>query len=125
MPIRRCLSAWLVLAILFAQLATAAYACPASGAAHVPCAASMAADGGAPRLDPAQPGLCLQHCQAPSQTLDQGHSPSVPAPVAIPTLIVEPLAEASVEATVWSAQEIRRDRRPSTPHSVLHCCYRI
>jgi hypothetical protein len=55
----RRLAAWLgILAIVFAQVAVAAYACPALGAAlagpdqHVPC----------PDMDPAQPNLCDRHC---------------------------------------------------------------
>ena len=59
------------MALLFSQIAVAAYACPAMGErqpgaadtmamAGMPCAEMMAA--GVP-LDPEQPTLCMQHCQ--------------------------------------------------------------
>ena len=128
---RRWLAGWLVLATLFTQLATAAYACPtgagtgAEPAVAMPC--GMAMDGGATmaQLDPEQPGLCVQHCQAPSQALDQGHSPSVPAPAAMTALAVAAAPAAVDESVAWASRSLRRDRIPPPPHSILHCCFRI
>jgi hypothetical protein len=72
--LRRLLCGWLGVALLFAQLATAAYACPRSGAgapttvveAHMP-----GCDGQMPTsMDPAQPQLCKAHCERGSQTVN-------------------------------------------------------
>jgi hypothetical protein len=119
LPTRRWLTSWLVLAILFAQVATAAYACPAY---TMPCAMTMA-DGA--QLDPDQPALCLQHCLAPSQALDQGNSVSVAVPAALPALVVELVPRSLSESAAWTTRDRARDRAPPPPHSILHCCYRI
>ena len=82
------------MALLFSQIAVAAYACPAIGEragsadaaamAGMPCAEMMAA--GVP-LDPEQPTLCMQHCQFGSTTQVVDHVPAVFAPVtAFPAL---------------------------------------
>ena len=62
-----------VLAMLFTQLAVAAYACPMEAAASAP--AEGGCDG--PGMDPAQPGLCLAYCERGDQSLDK---PSVVVP---------------------------------------------
>jgi hypothetical protein len=74
----------LSVALLFSQIAVAAYACPAMGEragsadvaamAGMPCAEMMAA--GVP-LDPEQPMLCMQHCQFGSTTQVVDHVPAV------------------------------------------------
>lgn len=75
------LSGWLVALLLYAQLATAAYACPRletamAGAAGTVGTASAAmagmpgCDGDMPALDPDQPQLCKAHCEAGQQTLN-------------------------------------------------------
>jgi hypothetical protein len=72
--LRRMLCGWLGVVLLFAQLATAAYACPRSGAgapttvaaAHMP-----GCDGQMPTsMDPVQPQLCKAHCEQGSQTVN-------------------------------------------------------
>lgn len=77
-PVRqvRWWSIGLILALLFTQLATAAYTCPTDAArgqaelmATMPDCHRMAADS----LDPAQPQLCQAHCQ-------QGNQSPNPAP---------------------------------------------
>jgi hypothetical protein len=78
----RWVCAWLVVVLLFVQLATAAYACPAA-AAVAPTAAAMAGmsgcDGNMPAaMDPGQPQLCKAHCQQGSQTVHP--TPSSDAP---------------------------------------------
>lgn len=77
-PGTRWLCAWLAQVLLFAQLATAAYACPAwrsaateaAGAvapAQGPCEHPAAPDGPAWSMDPDLPQLCRAHCQADAQ----------------------------------------------------------
>ncbi len=71
---RRWLAGWLVLTLLFAQGATAAYSCPLwqrGGSAQVmaDCAemAGMANESGI-GIDTAQPNLCKAHCDAGKQS---------------------------------------------------------
>jgi hypothetical protein len=140
--LRRWLSSWLVLAVLFTQLATAAYACPmavaaagqglgsaatstatAAATSATPCAERMS--GGGAALDPEQPGLCMQHCTDGSQTFDPANAPSVPAPALLPALTLRLPAAASLGLSAWAAQQRSRERDPPVPHSIDHCCYRI
>lgn len=122
----------LIAALLFLQLASAAYACSmgtakadAPSMAGMPCAQPMA-DGFVPALDADRPGLCLEHCRSGSQAVDQGS----PAPVPLPALMVllfavaEP-APPSADASPWRTRHRSRERAPPPAHSILHCCYRI
>lgn len=127
-PLRRWLSSWLVLAMLFTQLASAAYVCPmatsvvrqVSGLAStgaMPCEAMM--------LDTEQPGLCMQHCQDGSQTVDNAHLSSIPAPMLLPTLARWAPEPTRIDLPAWAAQLRLRERVPELPHSINFCCYRI
>lgn len=137
MGLNRTLRRWVVGAmmavLLFAQLATAAYACPTQGRvssagpqsmAGMPCAGMMA---GTLSVDSAQPGLCFEHCQA-----DTGQPPADPSqfanvPAAALTgffIVPVPLATASA-AGRWPAHERHLDRAPPDDHRVVHCCWRI
>lgn len=78
---RRWLAGWLVLTLLFAQAATAAYSCPmwqrdGSTQTMTDCAemAGMSGDPGTrtdtrTSMDAAQPNLCKAHCDAGEQSL--------------------------------------------------------
>ena len=134
-PLRRWLSSWLVLTMLFTQFATAAYACPMAAAvsgqgettaakAALPCA-DMMPGGGVAALDPEQPGLCMHHCQDGSLTFDHADPASVPAAAPLPALTVRVPEPASVDRPAWAAQRRIRERAPPLPHSIDHCCYRI
>lgn len=124
-------SGWLIASLLFLQLASASYACTlgtgdanAQSMAGMPCAQQMA-EGFAPALDPEQPGLCLQHCQGGSQTVDQGSAASPGLPALAALFFVAAASGQAAEASAWQAQQRRRDRAPPPPHSILHCCYRL
>lgn len=121
------------MALLFSQIAVAAYACPAIGErgsadaaamAGMPCAEMMAA--GVP-LDPEQPTLCLQHCQFGSTTQVVDHVPAVFAPVtAFPALFTVSVdGRMDLGLSSWAENERLRDRPPPLAHSIAHCCYRI
>jgi hypothetical protein len=130
--LRRWLSSWLVVAVLFTQLATAAYVCPMAAVqnaepapvAVMPCAAMMSATDGVPP-DPDQPGLCMHHCQDASQTFEPATPVSIPAPTLLSTPTVSVQEPARIELPVWAAHQRRRDGAPPLPHSIDHCCYRI
>ena len=78
----RWLSSWLSLALLFMQIAAAAYVCPVAAPVTAPiamvempgCSGHMPA-----ALDADQPQLCKAHCQQGSQTVQP--TPSSDAPV--------------------------------------------
>lgn len=124
--VRRWLSSLLVLAILFTQVATAAYACPAMGAsdraAALPCAGMM---GAGMALDADQPGLCQQHCQFGNtqQAGDPAHAFALPEVTRAVLFVVNPELDAHAAPAPWAAREARREAAP--PLCILHCCYRI
>jgi hypothetical protein len=129
--LRRCLSGTLVLVLLFAQLATAAYACPAvspverAQAASMPCIGSME-NGTLQSMDPDQAALCFEHCKAGAHAVDAGHALAVAAPAPSPVLVVAALADdAAVLAPSWASHARTRERTRPVTHSVLHCCWRI
>ena len=70
---KRWVSGGLVMLLLFTQLATAAYACPAelrAPRAEVEMAAMPGCDGSMPRdMDSDQPQLCKAHCQQGEQVV--------------------------------------------------------
>lgn len=131
--LRSRLAGWLALAVLFAQVATSAYACPAQQQAAptavmmngLPCPDDMAAD---TPMDADLPGLCHAHCHA-----GDGQQPADPpqpqAPAARVLLLgfaFDPaLASATMHVAPWAAHERNRQRTPAEPHSVLHCVYRL
>lgn len=82
---RRWLPAWLVPLLLFALIATAAYACPQPAQ---PAAEGVAAMAEMPDcqtgMDPAQPQLCKAHCEAGQQSVNSNAAAaSVPGPALI------------------------------------------
>ena len=124
------------MALVFSQIAVAAYACPAmsertdrelsdmTAMAGMPCAEITAA--GMP-LDPEQPTLCMQHCQFGSTTQVVDHVSAVFAPVtAFPALFtVSGDERLELGLSSWAEDERLRDRPPPLAHSIAHCCYRI
>jgi hypothetical protein len=80
----RRLAAWLVLALLFAQWATASYACPqvvetAAGAVAMPDMPDCHGKAPGAALDPDQPLLCKAHCDREAQTVNDSPTPQ-PSP---------------------------------------------
>ena len=135
--LRRRLSGWLAMAILFMQLATAAYACPANAANRAPGEMAAAAMAGMPcaeamaqgtALDAEQPGLCQQHCQFGHTQQPSDPWPLLQAPAATPLLLFV-LAPAALPAVApgWAQRARARthERAPPLAHSILHCCFRI
>ena len=101
--------AWLCLsALLFLQLAVAAYACPfVSGGATAPAEAALAMPS-CPGMDDQVPKLCEQHCVVDAQSVDtQPHSVII-APV-LPLMTV--LVPSDLRLTIGPA--IRGDSFPT------------
>ena len=113
-----------MLAILFAQLAVSAYACPCQlpGIAEreVPAAASTM---DCESADLASPALCQMHCDYGNQSTHDA-----PSPLALVSLspsfvafLVEPFNSAAQTLTPASVL----DRATSTPLAIRNCCFRI
>lgn len=91
---RRWLPAWLVPVLLFAQIATAAYACPQTMSMEAAAVGAMAempdchASG-----DATPPALCKAHCEAGQQSVNShAGAASVPAPALIDSRWLRALA---------------------------------
>lgn len=119
---------FVLVSLLFMQLAVAGYACPAvaSKAAEVaamaeagmPCAESMKLN-----MDDAQPNLCQAHCQNGQQTSDKYE---VPAPVAIATVPADftlPVTVPVLSGAPLQAPHLMRTTAP--PVAIRNCCFRL
>src|SRR5216683_440640 len=85
--------AWLCLsAVLFLQLAVAAYACPTSmDGSTATAAAVVPAAQPCPGMDQERPKLCEQHCAQTSQSVDtQPHSNINPPVLPLIAIVVQP-----------------------------------
>ena len=127
----------LVGAMLFSQLAIAAYACPALASAGSPASASettmAGADGQAMSncegmtrsADGSLPNLCAAHCQYGQQS-GQASTLNVPC-VCLAALYATPLAPEAVAAPPRAVAFLSRALAAASPppHAILHCCFRI
>lgn len=129
--LRRRFAGWLAMAILFAQVATSAYACPANlgpdsvdmPMAGMPCPERMASG---VLLDVDQPALCLAHCQFGTHQQPADHAqPQVAAAVTVLLFALETRVVSHAEASPWAQHERNRGRSPPPSHTCLHCVYRI
>lgn len=138
--------------MLFAQLAIAAYACPALSttgaqaqtiaatqtsvhqATHGDNMAVMSADAPGDRmlncdqmagpLDESAPNLCAEHCRFGQQS-DQVHAPATPGVVLISLYVVTPtLPERLLPTGTSAAPSADALVAASPPHAILHCCLR-
>ena len=135
----------LVGVLLMAQIAIAAYACPAlasgaSGNLQMPAQNASPdergqADGGmamAPSsgsddmvgaMDPSSPNLCAEHCKQGQQS---DKAPTLNAPAAVLTaLYATPLVPELASPPRPSAASLSALVAASPPHTILHCVYRI
>lgn len=76
---------FVVLALLWSQLALAAYACPQQSNAEV-MAAMMAASQPCDGMDPEQPALCHAHTADPGKTFEALKLPTVSLPAVVQVL---------------------------------------
>lgn len=132
MFLNRIMRKWIALlgvsAILFAQIAVAAYACPAFASSQVneqvtamdmsnteaPCA----------EMDVKQANLCVEHCQYGQQSLDHPVTPVVFAVADLPYVLARLGDPVVVESTQQYAQSLLT-RTTAPPLSVRNCCFRI
>ena len=125
---KRFVARLLLAALLFMQMAVAAYACPGlpsamGSAVSVSEAAQMPADcAQMEQLDRATLNLCVAHCQDGQQSYDHQHGPSVPPAVLAVLYISLPDFGATASTGHTSACNTAAT---SPPHAILHCCFRI
>ena len=127
--LRRRVASIVALALLFAQLAVAAHACPSptgAVAAHAAMAGMPCEQTAPPAADPDPSALCAAHCQAdaaqPQPDLTQ---PLVAFAAALAPSFAPVSTAASPTAPGWRAHERERWRAAPTPHSIAHCCWRL
>lgn len=136
----------LVGAMLFAQLAIAAYACPAlsPGIAAQPDAALAieAGDGGGGAVASALAGTPSAHCDDIVGALEprfanlcagqcqHGQQNSQPSPLQVPPgplmppYGIAPACESGVARRIARAEAATRTAG-TPPHAILHCCFRL
>ena len=113
-PLRRLTTAFfVVLSLLFSQLAVASYSCP--GEVQAAAMAEMAASGmHCSRMDKAQPALCHEHSTSSPQSFE-----ALKLPVASPPMLVHilelPLLLDAVNAVVKPFASTPEARPPPDP----------
>ena len=131
--------------LVFAQMAIAAYACPALSGA--PQSLSMAAMGtsvaaitmspdasamptedaamtGCEQIDDSVPNLCAEHCRFGQQSADHTPVPTVPAAL-LTTLYTLPVQPEPLGHVRTPADMEFQRVAASPPLAILHCCFRI
>ncbi len=114
-----------IAAVLFAQLAVSAYACPMQTALVTCSDMQMEASATSGDADPvAQPALCLKHCQNEQQNRVD-HDAPLAAVVLAPafTVPLPQLASDRVVADLFLAPSLQHPISP--PLAIRHCCFRI
>lgn len=116
--LKRLLAKTCIAAVLFSQLAVAAYACPTVGGPAAVIAAlttddTHAAMPGCEMRDTGNPNLCLQHCQAGDQSVQTLPHVEVPAFAAISALsVIEPAQRNSNSGIVVISALAERETSP-------------
>ena len=125
--------------VLFAQMAVAAYACPAmsmaAAAESADCATMAMADASQERaerptaledkFDAGAPNLCAAHCHFGQQTSDEATTLAVPPLALVDSLYAVPVLATKLEGVRPDAEAPDRFAAAFPPHSILHCCFRI
>ena len=118
-------------AVLFTQLAVAAYACPELNVTrqethvamtHGQAQAAMPAGGEIP-ADMHDPNLCQQHCQIGTQSVTGAEHVSVPVAVVMPLTVVDPPQPAS--ALTLATLPVLRERETGPPPLIRFQFFRI
>ena len=119
------------MALLFAQLAVAAHACPlAAGATgHDEAAVATAANPGcheAPpgATDPGAANLCAEHCKQGSQS-ERAHFTLAVPPALLNPLYETPAAAPAVRPALQARAWLSALVSASPPHAIAHCVLRI
>jgi hypothetical protein len=115
---------FVVLSLLFSQLALANYVCPepAQGPAEMPAMQTAAGEpcesmgmAAGQAMDQEQPVLCHQHCVNAPQSFDPVQVPAVSLPAVVQVLVVPHPMDAGATASVVFAQAARERPPPPDP----------
>ena len=129
-------------AVLLAQWAVSAYACPglpsSAAAMTLPAVGSMDADTALDAaavqqvvpcedmmgaMDPSFANLCAAHCQQGQQS---DHAASLTVPAALLTALYATLPAPDISIAPRPAADTASARAAAEPpHAILHCCFRI
>jgi len=119
---------FVLVSLLFMQLAVASYACPAVASkvaevttmaeAGMPCAESTPLN-----MDDEQPNLCQAHCQAGQQSADKHELPSPVAIGALPADFTSPAIVPVFSGAPLLVPDLKRTTVP--PVVIRNCCFRI
>ena len=123
---RKFVSLFSIAALLFAQLAVAAYACPMQFQGLDNAVATVSASApDAGEQDADSPALCKKHCENEQQNVND--SPQAPAAFSFETALTLTLPLAMQSATLRDAPVATPSLRNATapPLSIRHCCFRI
>ena len=104
---------FVVLSLLFSQLALASYVCPQESDAQAMAAmakAGMPCDG----MDPQQPALCHQHAADPGKTFEAMKLPAASLPLLLQVLELPGVLDAD-EARTLPVASTREARPPPDP----------
>ena len=121
-----------IFTLLFAQIATAAYACaiPLTDTGPTEQVEMMLGcsehDSTERMADPAQAGLCVEHCKPDATAFfDAGNGLSQLGSVVLTALYPAPLYVPQSVSPPTSSSALVVERPGSPSLSVLHCCFRI
>ena len=103
---------FVVMSLLFSQLALASYVCP--GQSDAAMAAMMAAGEPCAGMDDAQPTLCHQHSAGTAQSVEVIKLPAVPQPVVVQVLKLPMVLDAG-EAVAVPMAATSEARPPPEP----------
>lgn len=120
----------MIAAILFAQIAVSAYACPSLLKSSVESAAVVSADSMlidceqmSGMLDPEAPSLCSAHSHSHEQSANHADSPVLPP--ALFAVLYWLVAQTPVERVGKTPAASVFHAALPPPHAILHCCFRI
>ena len=112
---------FVVLSLMFSQLALANYVCPPAFMAPTPAPMAMEMAGGEPcesmdmaAMDQEQAVLCHQHCANAPQSFDPVQVPALSLPAVVQVLVVPVLLDAGTSESVLFAHA-GRERPPPEP----------
>jgi hypothetical protein len=124
---RRVFALFALVAVLFSQLAVAAYACPGADGMFGAAIAQQEAPPCHEQEPQDEPGaLCNAHCQQGSQSFaERGASLPAVSFVALPSSMIAPRADLRADAPRRRTQVSLLERPTGPPLAVRHCRFNI
>ena len=111
--------------LLFAQLATAAYACPTRAASQAEMAMQipdMQDMPGCPEADRQSSALCHAHCQDAAKSFEKAQTPSLAMVQAASLIFLAVTSPPLIQSSQVFPPQFERATDP--PLAILNCCFR-